>query len=268
MRKAIIFPLLVFAISAPFIGCGGGSNNGLGQDDRNVSGSWTGALTRVSDTCTGSTAAQTLNFSDTVNQNGEAVTLTDENGMSYLGNLVGNDGFSVDAVGFGAIEGFQCSVSPANRLRYSDINEDSDLTAAVEMTVTCTGGASCEINYTGTASRGTSSTADTPIGPIAGGCTAINPDTASGSYSGDGKCGLSEAKYSLNGSTVLLEPFGSNGTTSFAISSTNSSSATSNNTDLTIKGEAGYSCSMVCSPPLTFTVSCFKEGGATCAEKF
>jgi len=268
MKTINLLPMLALSAAALIAGCGGNSSDG--NNTINVSGQWKGALTKVSDNCAGSTAPQTLGFTHAVNQNEEAVTLTDGNGITFLGNVVSDDGFSVDATGAGAVGGMTCSVPQANQLRYKDIANNSDQTAAVEITVTCSGGVGCGIDYTGTASRavGAITTTPTPSGSVAGGCTAITEDTASGSYSGDGGCGLSEAVYDANGSTVILEPFGANGATSFTIDDSNASSATSNVSDLTIMGETGYSCSITCSPPLTFTVSCFKEGGTTCAEKF
>ncbi len=259
-------------------GCGGDSDVGIGGDTPvSVGGQWSGALTRIQDNCVGSNSVQTLNFNHTVNQNEEAVTLLDGNGINFLGNIVGDDGFSVDATGAGIIPALPCSGTKENRVSYNDINTDSDDTATVEVTVTCPSGASCLVQYSGTASRASNATptptssaspTSTPIVSGSGGCFSINPNPAAGSYSGDGGCGISDAVFRVDGSNVILEPFGVNGASSFAISDSNSSSAASTNTNLSISGISGYSCSMACSPPATFTVSCFKEGGITCSEKF
>ena len=268
---------ITLGLGLAFGGCGGG--NGSDSHNRTVEGTWTGALTKVEDTCPGSAAPQTINFSHAVQRNESAVTVIDQAGIDYLGNLVGDNGFSADANTTGSIGGAQCSV--LSRLSYDGIDIDTDDTASLELTITrsCQGNSDCTIRYSGTASRTSPATGatSTPTGSptvaptgtdLSGGCAAMNPNTEAGFYAGDGGCGLSEAVFRFSGNSIVLEPFGSNGATSFVIDSANTSSATSANSDLTIQGSAGYSCSMVCSPPGTFTVSCFKEGGTQCTEKF
>ncbi len=73
-------------------GCGGGSSDG--SSPLFVAGNWTGTITKVSDTCSGATASQ--NISHEVSQNEGAVVVTDGNNISYIGNVVGEDGFSAD----------------------------------------------------------------------------------------------------------------------------------------------------------------------------
>lgn len=253
------------------IGCGGGGGEG-NNNSLNVSGLWTGAITKVSDTCTPA-SAQTINFSHRVAQNEDAVTLVNESSLEFIGNIVGEDGFSVDAASSAAVNPAICQ--DHIRIKYNDINDDNDTTAHINITTTrsCSS-VSCEIAYTGTASRvSTVPNAPTPTPVVStsnsgNGCFAINLKPAAGTYSGDGGCGLSQVQYSIQSNSIILEPFGANGATSFTVSSANSSSAASQNTNLIILGENGYSCSLTCSPPLTFTVQCFREGGTTCTEKF
>jgi len=268
MKKALLFTSM-FAL-ALFTGCGGDSGD---DEDRNVSGTWSGAITRVSDTCN-SGAPQTANFTHTVTQNGEAVTLLDQNATRYLGNLLSDDGFSADAT-VNTTSG-STSCTEERQVEYDSINDDDDEAASMEVRIerTC-GSTKCEISYTGTAARRVAGGGATPTpqpsgtpGVVTGGCAAINPRPAAGTYSGNGGCGLSDVKYTVSGQSVILEPFGANAATSFAINTANTSSATSTRNDLTINGVTGYSCSLTCAAPSTFTVSCFKEGGTTCTEKF
>lgn len=253
--------------------CGGGSSDG--SSPRNVSGTWQGALTKVTDTCT--SAATQQNISHVVTQNQGAVVLTDSGDTTYIGNVVGEDGFSVDG---SKAAGQNCS--DAIQIEYNDINEDDDSTTSINLTTvrSCAGQADCRIEFTGTGTRVTGAATPVPTGtqtppsqttPIAGGCSAMNPNPASGEYAGDGGCGISSTKFSIiTGAqdTVVLEPFGGNGATSFVVATPGSSAANSTRTDLTIAGTTGYACSLACSAPGTFTATCFKEGGTTCVEKF
>ena len=285
MKTSTAIALFCSTVFAALIGCGSnGGNGGDGGDDfLEVFGIWIGALTKVQDNCPGSTAPQTLNFSHQVTQVEDAVTLLDQSGLEFLGNLVGADGFSVDAAGGGIISAGQCTGTLTNRIEYHDIHNDFDDVASVEIKVTCSTGGGCEISYEGTASRVVDdetpnptatpnpapTASPTPVDPLApGACSEMNPNPAAGTFSGDGGCGLSDTDFSITGSTIVLEPFGVNGASSFAVSAADPSVASSNNVDLTIKGEAGYSCSITCAPPATFFVSCFKEGGTTCTEQF
>lgn len=263
-------------------GCGGGGNDGTTDDnDRNVSGVWSGAITKTGDSCS-SGLPQVVNFRHAITQNGGAVELTDENAIQYLGNLVGEDGFSVDANQTVTANGRSCQ--DARRIEYDSVVDDDDTTADFDFTITrtCQGSAACTIAYTGTAARsagdngGTSAT-PTPLGTItpttvSGGCADMNINTNTGTYSGDGGCGISDAslRKDVQGteSLIVLEPFGGNGATTFVINPSATSSATSRRSDLSINGTAGYTCSLVCSPPSTFTATCTKEGGTSCTEKF
>jgi hypothetical protein len=273
------YPLILnlFVATSLLTACGG-SNHDDDGDPVTVAGRWSGALTKSVDSCPATNAPQTINFVHTVSQTGEAVTVITDQNRSYLGNTLSGTGFSADnAGGTVTVNGETCTVT--NRIEYNDVNDDDDATASIDVRAIreCPTGPDCELSYTGTASRtGVSSTPAPSITPtiepgttpVAGGCAAINPRPAEGSYVGDGGCGLSTVVYRVTGSTVVLEPFGANGATSFGINATNTSSANSTRSDLTIKEEVGYTCSLACSAPSTFTVQCFKEGGTTCVEKF
>ena len=263
-------------------GCGGGSDDD--GDFENLSllgGTWQGTTMLANDTCSGAT--RTITFTHQVAQNGDAISLTTNNGTVFLGNTVAN-GFSVDA---GAVTQRTCTVT--QRIEYKNVDDNDDETADVELITTrncTTGNPSCTQNYSGTASRTSHGTSGNPPAnttpdatpgvtntpTVTGGCTAMNPKTVAGVYQGDGGCGLSETNISLGSQgadrTIILQPFGANGATSFIIDATNPAVAGSVRSDLTIKGAAGNSCSLACSPPGTFTVSCIVEGGDTCREKF
>jgi len=127
MKKALLFTSM-FAL-ALFTGCGGDSGD---DEDRNVSGTWSGAMTRVSDTCN-SGAPQTANFTHTVTQNGEAVTLLDQNATRYLGNLLSDDGFSADAT-VNTTSG-STSCTEERQVEYDSINDDDDEAASMEVRI-------------------------------------------------------------------------------------------------------------------------------------
>lgn len=256
-----------FALSLLY-GCGGGG--GDGRDATNVSGTWRGALTKVSDTCIAKSPSS-ITVSHQVSQNEDAVILTAESGVQFLGNTVGENGFSVDAT-HSTIGAASCS--DQTQISYDSINDDADPTADIDLQINrnCQDASSCSIQYIGALTRSVNSTptsTNTPTSTTSnGGCYQMNTKPAAGSFSGNGGCGISDAVFSIQGDSVVLNPFGANQATSFSISSSNSSSASSQSTDLTIQGSSGYSCSMVCAPPSTFTVQCVKQGGATCVEKF
>lgn len=251
--------------------CGGGGGDDS-ESIRNISGQWGGSLTQASDQCGGAPA--TIDIAHAVSQNEDAVSLTSEAGVVFLGNMVGPDGFSVDG-SHSTIGNANCSDS--TRIEYDKIADDDDTLADVVVTIdrSCSGRAPCQIVYNGVASRaGNVAVNPTPgvtpgATPITrGACSQMNPNPAAGTYAGDGGCGISDTAFRVNQNTVVLEPFGANGATSFGVSASDGSTASTARSDLTIGGVAGYSCAMACSPPGTFTVSCFKEGGTSCEEKF
>ncbi len=283
LQNSFARPLGVCAVSLVMLSMAscGGSSGSDSDDPASVSGTWSGALTKTTDSCPGLGLPQVVNFNDVVIEGGgDSVELTTNDGTKYLGNIVGGNGFSVDAT---IPDSSGCAQT--RRIEYDQVNDDDDGNASVEFNISRTcNGATCEAQYTGTASRagvaaptptappGATATPPSTTTPIAGGCAAMNPATASGTFAGDGGCGISDSALSFGSQegnqTVVLNPFGANGLTSFVISSANTSAASSIRTDLDIKGDVGYSCSMVCSPPGTFTVTCNKEGGTQCVEKF
>ena len=109
--------------------CGGGG--GDGDTATNVSGTWTGALTKVSDACS-PRSPQTITVRHRVAQNEDAVTLAAESGVQFVGNTVGQNGFSVDAT-HGTIGDTSCR--DTSRIAYDSINNDSDSTADIDLTI-------------------------------------------------------------------------------------------------------------------------------------
>ncbi len=271
LNKTLLSSLIILSISA----CGGGG--GDGDDARNMSGIWRGTLTKVSDSCTPAGPAS-ITVNHQVNQNEDAIILKSEAGVDFLGNTVGQDGFSVD--GSHATVG-NSGCNDQTRIEYESIDDDDDPTAdiVVKINRSCTNTSGCALEYSGTVSR-TQGLSPTPVSSstplpgtptpivIAGGCKDMNPKTVAGGFSGNGGCGISQTNFSTQGNAVVLEPFGSNGLTTFNIDSSNSALANSQRQDLTILSVDGNQCSITCSPPSTFTVRCQKEGGSSCIEKF
>lgn len=145
MKKYIGLVLLGTALLSS--GCGDGG----GDDTRNVSGTWIGALTKVSDGCPAASPA-TITVSHQVSQNEDAISLIAESGVQFLGNAVGNDGFSVDG-SHTTIGNTNCR--DQSEISYDDINDDDDTSATIDLTImrSCTGQSTCQIDFTGTVSR-------------------------------------------------------------------------------------------------------------------
>ena len=142
--------LLLFLVSLLAVGCGGNSG-----DDLNVTGVWRGPLLLAENTCTGTTPPATMDAVHGVIIRGEEVVLDDENGVRYVGNAVGNDGFSVDAVGSNfdlTGDGGRCDFTL--RIEYHEIDGDNDPTARVEQFFqgTCDN-ADCTVRYEGATVR-------------------------------------------------------------------------------------------------------------------
>ncbi len=270
--SSLLIPLLLIMSSA----CGGD-----GDDARNVSDRWSGSLIQQSNTCGARSVdspkivAASGNFTHNVNQNEDAVDLNDGNGTSFLGNVVSDDGFSVDAV-TRQDNSFDINVTcdESQRISYDDINEDSDTTANVTVTTSkeCSDGVRCQVVSIGVATR--NNVANSPNDDTDGNDddsandrTNCN-DLAEREYRGDSGCNIGQITTSTNGNIILLNPLGANGATSFTIDATDSTEATAANMDLQILGETGYSCSINCLGQLTFTLDCVQEGGTVCSEKF
>ena len=277
-------------ISCAVAACGGGSGGG-GDDsgDRNVSGVWRGAVTLTENGCNLSLPA-TFNITDTVNQNGRSVVLVNETQVQYLGNLVGDNGFSVDAVLANDEITGTVSCDTVSQIEYDGIDDDEDndlgdltddsdgdgdintANVDIRITRTCTDTTTCRSAFRGTARRSGASDdvtpTPTPTPPVQAADGIDCQQIVERSYTGDGECGIGEVEYSLSGATVVLEPFGINGATSFGQLLADPDKANSTRADLTINGVPGYSCSVQCNGEVTFEVSCFKEGADTCTEKF
>ena len=157
LSKKFFYALTVLGLFGAMIGCGGSDN------PVDVSGIWTGSVTEVQNNCTGLSEVTTVNFVHTVNQNGDAIDLTDQNNVQYIGNIVGDDGFSVDSDTSTAFDHQSCTLD--SRYEYQNISSDSDDTATVtlELLITCPTGISCEVVYNGNASRNVGSSSSSSI---------------------------------------------------------------------------------------------------------
>jgi hypothetical protein len=269
MKKLLISACVGFSVLG-LAACGGSD----GDDDDDVlfvSGVWRGAFTLTENTCNIPNQPQTFNFVHTVNQNEESVILETDAGQRFLGNVLSDQGFSVDAVGAqNQSAGTNITCNFNDRIEYDGVfdDDDNDADAELRLNGTCSNGATCRLTYQGTATRNSTGggVTPTPVGTPAarGACSSMTERT----YSGNEGCALGDLALRQSGNGLILEPFGVNGATSFNQSSSDASAATSTRTDLSVNGEDGYSCSVSCAPPITFTVTCFKEGGTTCEERF
>lgn len=277
MKKIVIgLGLAAAAVS----GCGGNGGGEGGDDVVNAGGIWRGTATLTQNACNLQVGTPTLSFTHTVSQNESAVTLDSDSGDHFLGNAVGNDGFSVDsasrAFSFGNVV---CTMTP--QIQYNGIsgergdNNENSADVTVKFMGSCAVGGQCELNYTGAAVRGvgpvpsatptavpTPGASPVPTAP-SGACSAVNQRP----YAGDLGCGLGAATLSTTATGITLEPFGVNGLTTFN-GPAGAQTVTSVRSDLTILNVAGYSCSVDCAPPAEFIVRCSQEGGTSCREKF
>ncbi len=158
-KKLTTMALIVASASA----CGSGNGNDPSNSDLTVGGVWKGALTRLQSTCPAAADAATVNFTHTVNQNEQAVILDTADGVRFLGNVVGGTGFSVDATVSGQLQGTSCTL--VENIQYDRIGDNSDDTADVDFTITrqCSNGTSCNVSYTGAATRNSNNPAVTPM---------------------------------------------------------------------------------------------------------
>lgn len=264
-----VMPLLAGGLALSTIACGGSSSG----DPRNVSGTWSGTVTEVNNTCSPGLAFTSGSFTHIVSQNNEAVSLTDDaSGLQYLGNIVGDDGFAANAVIADDEQpgGTLCSVE--QEIAYDEIDSDSDLNAEVKIDsmLICADGSSCLIQSEGSAIRSSSTPDPDPL-PMPEPATCL--DLIERTYTGDGGCGINSTTVDVRvnateNDLLVLSPFGGNGATSFAINESDTTMASSNRNDLEINAGPDYSCSIVCDGEITFTLSCFQEGGDVCEERF
>ncbi|MCO6431085.1 MAG: hypothetical protein J5J00_09515 [Deltaproteobacteria bacterium] len=91
-----------------------------------------------------------------------------------------------------------------------------------------------------------------------------------GSYTGNGGCGFgSQLNVTNSGDTIILNPLGSNGATSFDASIFPQTPA-SISTDLTVFNQAGHTCNLECEDGnvLNFTLRCENAQGGSCTETY
>ena len=279
-KKIVLVAGIAAACLVAACGGGGGSN---GEDVNDLGGIWQGALTLTKNECN-LTLPSTINFTHQVGQNDTAIAVTDQDGVSYLGRTIGEDGFSVDAqLANSAGPTPTTSCNNSLRLVYNQIFQNSDDDAKIDQTLTqtCTTNTTCEVVYSGSGVRTSRGTTPPVVTPVAtpGVTPTPNPNVRQDcefvqerTYAGDGDCGLTSLGVEVTGTgagaTITLEPLGVNGAASFTQDAGNPLGAHSVSSDLTIKGVAGYGCTLECSAPLEFDVVCVKEGATSCKETF
>lgn len=118
-----------------------------------MGGLWRGSLSMVKNDCALPLARNYI-FTHLVSQNYTSLELKDENDRYFVGQTVGEDGFSVDSPGPEInVGGRGCTVT--YRYRYDSINDDDDPTAQVRFLIIghCSGGRECESEYSGDGAR-------------------------------------------------------------------------------------------------------------------
>ena len=269
-KRHIVGALTSLGMSALLVACGGGND---GNDAPLVSGSWSGNLTLTSSTCNASKEVLSGAVTHTVNQNEDAVILVDSLNNQYLGNTVGDNGFSVNAVISTDVPndaGTQCDTSQMISYNGIESSSDPDASVRIETTESCDDQTQCQSISQGILSRTTSTpppAADPDPEVAFNGCGDVREIT----FTGDSGCGIQETELTFEmrpeANALVLEPFGGNGASSFIIGE-DPFTATSVSTDLTILGESGYRCSVNCEGRLRFSLNCFKEGAPSCDEVF
>lgn len=142
---------LIFALS--LVSCGGGDDNNF-LSETYMGGTWTGTLTLKSNACT-LNLVEKFSFRHFVSQSSNSIDLFDDSDVSYVGGIVAQDGFSVDAPGPLQDDSSGKSCDYIYRIRYDSINSDSDRTAQVRYLIrgSCGDGSQCESEYTADALR-------------------------------------------------------------------------------------------------------------------
>jgi acyl-CoA thioester hydrolase len=142
-------------ISSLLTACGGGGDSdSVGY--LYVGGLWRGGLVLTENTCQ-LDLAPSYTFANSVSQSFNSIELRDGENRLFVGDLVGDDGFSVDALGPSSQrlrDGRLCSLT--YRYRYDSINDDGDRTAQVRYLVVgeCSDGSECQSEYAGDGLRG------------------------------------------------------------------------------------------------------------------
>ena len=120
-----------------------------------MGGLWRGNLSLASNGC-GFELRPSYNFVHSVMQVIDSIQLEDEEGRTFYGQVIGEDGFSVDAAGPSDLlipDGRRCTFT--YRYRYDSINDDDDPTAQVRYFIQgdCWDGTECESEYAGNGGR-------------------------------------------------------------------------------------------------------------------
>lgn len=142
-------------IAAILTACGsGGDSDSVGY--LYVGGLWRGGLVLTENSCQ-LNLTSSYTSANSVSQSFNSIELRDSENRLFVGDLVGDDGFSVDALGPSnqqLRDGRTCSLT--YRYRYDSINDDGDRTAQVRYLVVgqCSDGSECQSAYAGDALRG------------------------------------------------------------------------------------------------------------------
>jgi hypothetical protein len=148
ITSSVVLVLFAFSITS----CGGGS----GRDPTFDGGVWHGNVLLTANPCNLTGQPTTFAFTHTVNQNKNAVLLTTDQNVDYVGNTLSDQGFSVDNTGAQAQpigSGVLCNYS--SRINYDGIFDSSDTDSDVTITFTrdCDNAVTCVVTYEGKSTR-------------------------------------------------------------------------------------------------------------------
>lgn len=150
MQKACLSLAIATFVPVLLTGCGDGDN----ADPLNnvyVGGLWRGRLALTSNTCQ-LTLSSDFNVAHSVSQSLNSIELRDDQDRLFVGNIIGEDGFSVDSFGPSGertADGRTCSLT--YRFRYDSINSNDDRTAQIRYIILgqCSDGSECQSEYAG-----------------------------------------------------------------------------------------------------------------------
>ena len=150
VQKAFLLSVISILLASPLTGCGD-SNNTDPLNSVYVGGLWRGRLALTSNACR---LALSSNFqvAHSVSQALNSIELRDDQNRLFVGNIIGDDGFSVDSFGpsdEGTSDGRTCSLT--HRFRYDSINDDDDRTAQIRYIILgqCSDESECQSEYAG-----------------------------------------------------------------------------------------------------------------------
>ncbi|MCB0337873.1 MAG: hypothetical protein KDD62_16260, partial [Bdellovibrionales bacterium] len=213
--------LLFFSSIISLAACGGGGSSD--STSRFYGGIWSGSVTEVSGNCGDARVLLSGDFTHTINQNEENVTLDDSTGIHYAGSTQGDNAFSVNAAVSEQFGAATCDTSQEITYELVGPSSNGNANVTVLTTMVCEDGFTCNSESQGTANRADSSDTGSDNDSVTDETNQDSEDfktcsdTKETTYSGDGGCGFLSTKFSLRTvdgqDRIILEPLGDNGVT-------------------------------------------------------